>query len=104
MDCLAWVNRDSYLPQGSRGLKVRSGTPIALDTKVCGPCIIGTFDYCWDTYITSVDAIIQRMFTLAGWGCQQAGSTPQNTPGRPSLQRLQVVTDAKLVDPEDMLR
>lgn len=21
MDCLAWVNRDSYLPQGSRGLK-----------------------------------------------------------------------------------
>lgn len=23
MDCLAWVNRDSYLPQGSRGLKVR---------------------------------------------------------------------------------
>ena len=24
MDCLAWVNRDSYLPQGSRGLKVMS--------------------------------------------------------------------------------
>lgn len=23
MDCFAWVNRDSYLPQGSRGLKVR---------------------------------------------------------------------------------
>ena len=23
MDCLCWVNRDSYLPQGSRGLKVR---------------------------------------------------------------------------------
>ena len=23
MDCLAWVNRDSYLPQGSRGLKVQ---------------------------------------------------------------------------------
>lgn len=23
MDCLHWVNRDSYLPQGSRGLKVR---------------------------------------------------------------------------------
>lgn len=22
MDCLHWVNRDSYLPQGSRGLKV----------------------------------------------------------------------------------
>jgi hypothetical protein len=25
MDCLHWVNRDSYLPQGSRGLKVRAG-------------------------------------------------------------------------------
>lgn len=25
MDCLHWVNRDSYLPQGSRGLKVGSG-------------------------------------------------------------------------------
>lgn len=24
MDCLCWVNRDSYLPQGSRGLKARS--------------------------------------------------------------------------------
>jgi hypothetical protein len=24
MDCLAWVNRDSYLPQGSRGLKVHT--------------------------------------------------------------------------------
>ena len=24
MDCLHWVNRDSYLPQGSRGLKVLS--------------------------------------------------------------------------------
>lgn len=24
MDCLCWVNRDSYLPQGSRGLKVCS--------------------------------------------------------------------------------
>lgn len=23
MDCMHWVNRDSYLPQGSRGLKVR---------------------------------------------------------------------------------
>lgn len=22
MDCMHWVNRDSYLPQGSRGLKV----------------------------------------------------------------------------------
>lgn len=26
MDCLAWVNRDSYLPQGSRGLKVSNPT------------------------------------------------------------------------------
>ena len=25
MDCMHWVNRDSYLPQGSRGLKVRTG-------------------------------------------------------------------------------
>ncbi len=83
MDCLAWVNRDSYLPQGSRGLKVRAGTPNALDANLCGSCIIGSFDYCWKTYITSGDAIIQRMFTLAGWGCQQARSTPQNTPGRP---------------------
>ena len=27
MDCLAWVNRDSYLPQGSRGLKVLLRSP-----------------------------------------------------------------------------
>ena len=31
MDCLAWVNRDSYLPQGSRGLKVDK-QPIVLTT------------------------------------------------------------------------
>lgn len=25
MDCMHWVDRDSYLPQGSRGLKVLTG-------------------------------------------------------------------------------
>ncbi len=30
MDCMHWVNRDSYLPQGSRGLKVRGGLPLLL--------------------------------------------------------------------------
>ena len=32
MDCLHWVNRDSYLPQGSRGLKV------GLRPAACGCC------------------------------------------------------------------
>lgn len=34
MDCLAWVNRDSYLPQGSRGLKVRSRVA-AVHNELC---------------------------------------------------------------------
>ena len=29
MDCMHWVNRDSYLPQGSRGLKVIAANPPA---------------------------------------------------------------------------
>ena len=32
MDCMHWVNRDSYLPQGSRGLKVRT---IAAEIGCC---------------------------------------------------------------------
>ena len=34
MDCLCWVNRDSYLPQGSRGLKVSDCFPV-----ICFPVI-----------------------------------------------------------------
>lgn len=34
MDCLAWVNRDSYLPQGSRGLKVYLMSPHSLRHKI----------------------------------------------------------------------
>lgn len=30
MDCLHWVNRDSYLPQGQRGLKVGTTCPLGL--------------------------------------------------------------------------
>lgn len=37
MDCFAWVNRDSYLPQGSRGLKVRRLLPFLwAQTKLHG--------------------------------------------------------------------
>ena len=34
MDCLCWVNRDSYLPQGSRGLKVRIPPPLPLSSSL----------------------------------------------------------------------
>lgn len=42
MDCLYWVNRDSYLPQGSRGLKAVTRTllgfdPLELDPEEMGP-------------------------------------------------------------------
>lgn len=33
MDCLCWVNRDSYLPQGSRGLKVTFLTTFTLISR-----------------------------------------------------------------------
>jgi DNA polymerase epsilon subunit 1 len=32
MDCLCWVNRDSYLPQGSRGLKVCTTSLLSVDS------------------------------------------------------------------------
>lgn len=40
MDCFCWVNRDSYLPQGSRGLKVRqppAASPLRRAPPRAGP-------------------------------------------------------------------
>ena len=37
MDCLHWVNRDSYLPQGSRGLKAVSKTKLGYDPVEVDP-------------------------------------------------------------------
>lgn len=36
MDCFCWVKRDSYLPQGSQGLKVRSKLTQAVTTAKLG--------------------------------------------------------------------
>ena len=37
MDCLHWVNRDSYLPQGSRGLKAVSKAKLGYDPVEVDP-------------------------------------------------------------------
>lgn len=37
MDCLAWVNRDSYLPQGSRGLKAVTVAKLGYDPDEIDP-------------------------------------------------------------------
>lgn len=81
MDCLAWVNRDSYLPQGSRGLKVRLMPPSLL------PCVEGG---------ASTASGRRRMPRRCGVS-------------RRRRRRAQAVTKAKLgydpveVDPEDMV-
>jgi len=43
MDCFRWVKRDSYLPQGSQGLKAVTVAklgynPIELDPELMTPC------------------------------------------------------------------
>jgi DNA polymerase epsilon subunit 1 len=45
MDCFRWVKRDSYLPQGSQGLKAVTVAklgynPIELDPELMTPCVI----------------------------------------------------------------
>lgn len=45
MDCFRWVKRDSYLPQGSQGLKAVTTAklgynPIELDPELMTPCVI----------------------------------------------------------------
>lgn len=45
MDCFRWVKRDSYLPQGSQGLKAVTVAklgynPIELDPELMTPCAI----------------------------------------------------------------
>ena len=37
MDCFAWVNRDSYLPQGSRGLKAVTVAKLGYDPDELDP-------------------------------------------------------------------
>ena len=37
MDCLHWVNRDSYLPQGSRGLKAVTKAKLGYDPVEVDP-------------------------------------------------------------------
>lgn len=37
MDCLHWVNRDSYLPQGSRGLKAVTKVKLGYDPVEVDP-------------------------------------------------------------------
>lgn len=44
MDCFRWVKRDSYLPQGSQGLKAVTTAklgynPIELDPELMTPCV-----------------------------------------------------------------
>ena len=45
MDCFRWVKRDSYLPQGSQGLKAVTTAklgynPIELDPELMTPCVL----------------------------------------------------------------
>ena len=37
MDCMHWVNRDSYLPQGSRGLKAVTKAKLGYDPVEVDP-------------------------------------------------------------------
>lgn len=48
MDCFRWVKRDSYLPQGSQGLKAVTTAklgynPIELDPELMTPCVDQVF-------------------------------------------------------------
>lgn len=50
MDCMHWVSRDSYLPMGSRGLKVHSN-PLSSDH-----CAVRRFSMHDLSYIQSAEA------------------------------------------------
>ena len=110
MDCLHWVNRDSYLPQGSRGLKVGGGCEGA--GWACGAwltdCCPGTAPRCCRGVATQRNAPAAPSLPL------QTHLQPLfSTPTRCSLLKPrppQMVTKYKLgydpveVDPEDMVR
>lgn len=88
MDCLHWVNRDSYLPQGSRGLKV------GLSLLAC-------------QLLCSLD--LQRGQELQGIPNASTLAFEIPVPLDPSSSAPQMVTKYKLgydpveVDPEDMV-
>ncbi|KAL6933559.1 related to DNA polymerase epsilon catalytic subunit A [Hanseniaspora guilliermondii] len=45
MDCFAWVNRDSYLPQGSRGLKAVTRLKLGYDPLELDPELMTPYAY-----------------------------------------------------------
>lgn len=47
MDCLHWVNRDSYLPQGSRGLKVKEALFVLLGSALGCFLVVPVPGLCW---------------------------------------------------------
>ena len=131
MDCLCWVNRDSYLPQGSRGLKVRPHPPCAASSRdqrgapqhavlhsavlSCCICLSSTGCVC---SCTDTPHVTLRM--PGETACSQPGQRNSRTFQQALLPLTcgddahalasQSVTKAKLgfdpieVDPEDMLR
>ncbi|KAH8673336.1 DNA polymerase family B [Xylariales sp. PMI_506] len=62
MDCLAWVNRDSYLPQGSRGLKAVTVAKLGYDPDELDPELMTPY-------------AIERPQTLAEYSVSDAVAT-----------------------------
>ena len=55
MDCFRWVKRDSYLPQGSQGLKAVTTAklgynPIELDPELMTPSVLRYYDLADDAH------------------------------------------------------
>ncbi|KAG8529220.1 DNA polymerase epsilon catalytic subunit [Bacidia gigantensis] len=62
MDCFAWVNRDSYLPQGSRGLKAVTVAKLGYDPDELDPELMTRF-------------AVERPQTLAEYSVSDAVAT-----------------------------
>lgn len=100
MDCMHWVNRDSYLPQGSRGLKVRQ----------MGQDAVSGLMHSWQTLSLKLLSGVPFPPHCCHWALDLADVQPRQCARSASLCTcLQMVTKYKLgydpveVDPEDMV-
>jgi len=62
MDAFAWVKRDSYLPQGSQGLKAVTTAKLGYDPDELDPELMTKFVYCpSSSYLEVTDSAFQDM-------------------------------------------
>ena len=104
MDCLHWVNRDSYLPQGSRGLKVGGWVGQQAGRQAGSACAGNgqpTCSCCFCAFHARIKDAPRSLRHMYGMYCL---TVPHVLPASQMVTKYKLGYDPVEVDPEDMVR